>query len=154
MNNTNYNYRKARENELQYLIDTTEKIIKYNYGMFLENDIIILNFSEKEKSEKYIFKNLNECLIMELNNKKIGFSITSENKIHLLIIDKKYQNKNYGKYFLKYLEDKLFEKYNTIELQSFPANIAANTFYENNGWKCNEKVIIGNIEMYKYKKDK
>ena len=68
------------------------------------------------------------------------------------MIDRKHQNKGHGSYLLKYIENKLFEKYDEIELQTFKKNNIANNFYRKNGWKKAEEMNMDDLLLFKYKK--
>jgi ribosomal protein S18 acetylase RimI-like enzyme len=69
-----------------------------------------------------------------------------------MMIAREYQRQNHGTFFLKYLENHLFQTYDTIELQSFAKNIIANNFYEKNGWIKAQEIDIDGILFYRYLK--
>jgi RimJ/RimL family protein N-acetyltransferase len=153
MNNKEYIFIKSEDNDLPILFNIAKEIILDYYITFLDKNIVN-EYINSEKYKEEIIDNIKNCIIMKLENIYIGFSITIGNKIHLIMINKKYQNKNYGTDLLKYTEHKLFEENNSIELQSFENNIIANNFYIKNGWKKGEKIEMNGLIMYKYKKEK
>jgi ribosomal protein S18 acetylase RimI-like enzyme len=148
----NYIFNYATNANLPILVKIARKIISKNYNAFLEKNVI-KEYLKSEECDKEIIANINNCIIMKLENKIIGFSIILENKLHL-IIKRKYQNKGHGTIMLKHIEEKTFERYSIIELQSFEKNNIANNFYEKNGWKISEKINNDNLEMNKYYKNK
>jgi GNAT superfamily N-acetyltransferase len=154
MNDGNeYNFGKMRSNELPILLNMAKEVILHNYVSFLGEDTVNSYINSKQCDEE-ISKNVENCVVIKLVNKCIGFSIILGNKIHLMMIDREYQNKTHGTYLLKHTENILFEKYNTIELQSFAENSIANRFYEKNGWRKVDTINEGGILLNKYKKEK
>jgi GNAT superfamily N-acetyltransferase len=143
----------ASNNDLPILNELAKEIISKYYITFLGKDIAN-NYIESGQCENEINENLNNCIIMKIENKIIGFSIIIGNKLHLIMVEKKYQNQGYGIRLLKYIENKLFEDYNTIKLQSFVKNEIANRFYNKNGWKILNKSNENGMEVYKYIKNK
>jgi GNAT superfamily N-acetyltransferase len=146
-----YGFTKLDKNSLPIVLKMAKEIILTNYISFLDKDSIV-NFINSNQCDREILDNIENCEIIKLKNICIGFSITIENKIHLIMIDRKYQNQGYGTILLKYTENKLFEKYNEIELQTFEKNSAANSFYNKNGWEKTEETSMDGMVLYKYKK--
>jgi GNAT superfamily N-acetyltransferase len=144
-------FNKLDKDFLPIILVMAKDIILNNYISFLDKESID-NFINSKQCDKEIIDNVKNCEIMKLKNICIGFSITIENKIHLIMVDRKYQNKGHGTNLLKYIENKLFEKYNEIELQTFEKNITANNFYNKNGWKKSEEINMDGMKLYKYKK--
>jgi GNAT superfamily N-acetyltransferase len=147
-----YSFSKPDKNDLPVLFIISKEIIANYYSSFLGEDIVY-NYLNTKQHEKEIIDNFENCNVMKLENIIIGFSITMENKIHLIMIDRQHQNKKYGTYLLHYTEAKLFEKYDSIELQSFALNTIANYFYLKNGWKKIEKINTDGIILNKYSKN-
>jgi GNAT superfamily N-acetyltransferase len=146
-----YSFNKLDKDSLPIILEMAKEIILNNYISFLDKDSIY-NFINSKQCDNEILDNVENCEIMKLENICIGFSITIKNKIHLIMIDRKYQNKGNGTHLLKYIENKLFEKYNEIELQTFEKNSTANSFYTKNGWEKAEEINMDGMILYKYKK--
>ena len=146
-------FKNATEEDSPILIKLAINIIQKKYGLFLEKDLIA-KYLESGQCDKEIIENINNCIIMEIENKYIGFSIILENKIHLMMISPEYEKQGNGTKLLKFIENKLFKYFNQIELQSFVGNNIANTFYEKNEWIKVEKINNNGIEVYKYIKIK
>jgi GNAT superfamily N-acetyltransferase len=153
MSTNSHHFSKADKNDISVILTISKDIITNYYASFLGEDITD-NYINSKQYEKEIFDNMESCIVMKLENTHIGFSITIENKLHLMMIDRKYQNNRYGTYLLRHTENILFEKYSTIELQSFTHNTIANQFYTKNGWIKNEEATMGGILLNKYSKNK
>ena len=144
---------KSNKSDLPILSEIAKNIIFKYYATFLDKNIVN-GYIKSKQYEEEILGNIENCIIMKFEKTIIGFSIIIGNKIHLMMIDTKYQNNNYGTILLKYLEEILFQKYSIIELQSFANNTIANNFYNKNMWKKTEEINIDGIMFYKYKKNK
>ena len=107
MKNEEYNFNKLAENDVSIILKIAEEIILEYYDTFLDKNIVNEYISSKQ-SEKEILENIENCITMKIGNKIIGFSIIIENKIHLIMVGKKNQNKNHGTNLLKFTENKLF----------------------------------------------
>ena len=129
------------------------EIILNNYCIFLAKESVE-EYIESGQCDKEIIDNIENCVVMKSDNLCIGFSIIIANKLHLIMIDREFQNKKYGTKLLAYIENMLFTKYKTIELQTFVGNIIAIKFYEKNGWNKIEKISMDNMVFYKFEKNK
>jgi len=114
LKNEEYIFNKLIENELPIIFKIAEEIILEYYVTFLDKNIVNEYINSKQ-FDKEILENIENCITMKKENKIIGFSIIIENKIHLIMVDRKHQNKNHGTNLLKYMENKLFEKNGIIE---------------------------------------
>jgi ribosomal protein S18 acetylase RimI-like enzyme len=146
-----YIFERLKNDDLPILIKTAKDIIQNYYITFLGKKIVN-EYINSNHYKKEIIENIENCVVMKLNGKIIGFSIIQENKIHLMMIDAKYQNKNHGSVLLEFIENKLFIKYPKIELQSFAYNTIANSFYTKNGWKVIEEINTDGLILFKYNK--
>jgi ribosomal protein S18 acetylase RimI-like enzyme len=153
MEEDNYNFNKLDKKDIPIILEISKEIILNYYIAFLDKDIVN-EFINTKQYEKEIIDNIENCIIMKFDNKIIGFSIILDDKIHLIMIDIKYQNKNHGTKLLKYSENRLLEKYSTIQLQSFTENSIANNFYLKNNWKKVEEIKIDGIKLSKFIKEK
>jgi ribosomal protein S18 acetylase RimI-like enzyme len=147
----NYCFDKLTENDLPIVLNIAKEIITNTYISFLEEHIV-KNFIDSKQFENEFFDNFHNCTLLKLNNIIIGFSIIQENKIHLMMIDRNYQNQKHGMYLLRFMENKLFDEYLLIELQSFTGNTIANNFYEKNGWEKIEVINVNSLSFNKYNK--
>ena len=123
-----------------------KKVIINNYTAFLGSDLV-KDFIDSRQSDQEIEDGIANCTIISLLNMPIGFAITKQNRLHLLMIDDAYQNKGYGTKLLAYIEKILWEKYSVIELQSFEKNIRANEFYLKNHWSVLKIEEVEGLEL-------
>ena len=151
--NIEYIFKKLDEMDLPIIFKLSKEIILNNYNKFL-NINIIENYISSKQYVKDIVKDIENCIVMKYGNKIIGFSTISENRINIIMIEVKYQNKKHGTHFLKYLENNLFKEYDELNLESFKDNKIANSFYEKNGWEKNGESEMNGIILNKYKKKK
>ncbi len=142
--NAGYSFRPAKSEDEQTIKDIARQVIMSNYTSFLGAEAV-RNFIESGLSDKEINDGMEHCTLMICNNEIVGFSITNDSLLHLIMIDIACQNKEYGSKLLSYIEDVLFDKYETIHLQSFKENRQAVRFYLKNGWKIIEENPVPEI---------
>jgi ribosomal protein S18 acetylase RimI-like enzyme len=92
------------------------------------------DFIESGQADKEIDDGILNCTLLTCDGFTMGFSITKESLLHLIMIDTGFQHSGYGSNLLHHVENKLFMRYNRISLNSFRANTIANRFYLKNGW--------------------
>jgi GNAT superfamily N-acetyltransferase len=141
------------KNNLPVVLEIARDIIQNNYSSFLDKSMID-NYIKSGLSDKEIIDNMDNCWVIQNDKDCIGFSILLNNKIHLMMINRKYQKQKYGTSLLNIMEDRLFEKYETIELQSFAENTIANNFYEKHHWNKISIKDNGGLVFYQYQKTK
>ncbi len=134
-------YRQATKADAQSLKDIARRIISTNYVSFLGIDATTA-FIESGMSDKEIDAGLDNCTIMICDGKTIGFAITNEDVLHLIMIDVPFQNAGYGSALLAQIEENLFSKFNCIHLQTFQENVSTVQFYLKNEW-----IIISQEEV-------
>ncbi len=120
------------------------RVITSNYKPFLGVESV-RNFIESGLSDKEIDDGMPHCTLMTCNERIIGFSITNDSLLHLIMIDTVFQDKGYGSNLLAYIENNLFDEYATIHLQSFKENTQAVRFYLKNNWKIMEEKVVPEI---------
>ncbi len=126
-------YRQACKADSNKLKKIARGVIAENYVHFLGIEATS-DFIESGKSDKEIVDNLEFCTVLTLSGQIIGFSITKENLLHLLMIDVPFQNKGFGTRLLSFTEEKLFKDYKLLQLQTFEVNTIAVQFYLKQGW--------------------
>lgn len=107
-------------------------------------------------ADKEVEDGLDTCTVMFSNEEMIGFAITKEDLLHLVMIDTLYQNKGFGSKLLSQIENDLFRKYNLIRLQSFKENNNRVAFYQKNGWTTTDEVYVQDmgVTMLSFEKTK
>lgn len=138
-------FRQAAEIDSHNLKDIAKRTIIANYTPFLGEETATA-FIESGMSDKEIDDGINNCDIMLDNEKIIGFAITNEDILHLIMIDVPFQNKGYGSALLAKIEEKLFSVFKIIHLQSFEENISAVKFYLKNGWAIESREKIPELQ--------
>src|SRR5215510_9990745 len=93
--NNEFSFKKLSKKDLQNIINIAREIIEKYYVTFLDKKIVNEYINSKQ-FENEILENIENCTVMKMKNKIIGFSIIIGNKIHLIMIDSKYQKKNNG----------------------------------------------------------
>lgn len=137
-------FRKAKHSDSKDLKSIAERIIRLNYTPFLGVDAVS-GFLKSGMSEKEIDNGINDCIVALHCDKIIGFAITKEELLHLIMIDIPYQNKGYGSQLLFYVENDLFNKFETIRLQSFKENENAVQFYLKKRWKIKGEELLSEL---------
>lgn len=126
------NYRKADPGDRETLKRIARDVITKNYVPFL-GEKLTREFIDSGASDSEIDRGLASCIVLEENTRIIGFAITNNDILHLLMIAPEFQRKGCGTKLLEYTESVMFEKYQTIKLQSFKKNVQAISFYQKNG---------------------
>jgi RimJ/RimL family protein N-acetyltransferase len=144
---------KLNKNNLLSVLEIARDIIQNNYSSFLGKDTVV-NYIKSGLCDKEITDNMDNCWIMKNDEDYIGFSILIDNKIHLMMINRKHQKQKYGSSLLQIMEDLLFEKFEVIELKSFARNVMANNFYEKNNWQKTDEIEDNGLLFYQYRKIK
>jgi GNAT superfamily N-acetyltransferase len=151
MTSENINFAKMDKSDLPDILRISEDIILNYYVSFLGENAVNDYISSRQFEDEIIL-NMNNCVVMKTGEVIIGFSILLGNKLHLIMIDRIFQNKKYGTKLLNNVEGVLFTDYSVIELQSFTGNIIANTFYEKNCWRKVEEINMNGLSLLKYEK--
>ncbi len=136
-------YRPARHEDISALKHLAVEVIRHNYTPFL-GAAAVEAFISSGEAEAEIDNGLERCMVLEDHGAAIGFAITNEDVLHLLMIAPGVQRQGYGTGLLRHVETALFRRFPRITLQSFKANEAANAFYRRNGWKVvGEEMLEG-----------
>jgi GNAT superfamily N-acetyltransferase len=139
--------------DLNILKDIAKRVIRLNYTPFLGANAVH-DFIESGQADKEIDDGIHNCTLLTGNGVTIGFAITKESLLHLIMIDTGFQRSGYGSKLLRYVENELFMRYDCIYLNSFKANIIANRFYIKNGWRLvqNDEEREADDMMIKFEK--
>jgi ribosomal protein S18 acetylase RimI-like enzyme len=84
--------------------------------------------------EHYLAENLVHSTVLVEDGTIVGYAVSKQNLIDLMMIDLPYQRSGLGTALLRHMEDVLFQTHQSIRLESFKENSAANSFYRKNGW--------------------
>ena len=119
--------------DIYILKNIAKRVIRLNYIPFLGTGVV-QDYIESGQADKEIDDGIHNCMLLVGNEILIGFVITKESLLHLMMIDTIFQHAGYGSKLLKHTESKMFMLYEHIYLNSFKANTIANRFYLKNGW--------------------
>jgi ribosomal protein S18 acetylase RimI-like enzyme len=151
MDTDNISFSKMDVSDLTDILRISKDIILNTYVTFLGAETVNEYISTRQYEDE-IVPNMADCMVMKAGEAIIGLSILLKNKLHLIMIDRKYQSMKYGSQLLEYAEGILFEDYSVIELQSFTGNVIANRFYEKNGWQKVEEIKLHGLSLFRYEK--
>jgi GNAT superfamily N-acetyltransferase len=138
--------RKAKTDDIQTLQEIAKRVIRNNYTSFLGQDNVAY-FIDSGQSDKEIEDGIKSCFVMRQNETIIGYAVVRNDLLHLIMIDVPYQHKGYGVEFLAFIEQKMFDTYSEIKLQTFEKNIDTIRFYEKNGWAIKSVEHIEEMDM-------
>jgi ribosomal protein S18 acetylase RimI-like enzyme len=110
-----------------------KRVIRLNYTPFLGANAVH-DFIESGQADKEIDDGIHNCTMLTSDGVTLGFAITKESLLHLIMIDTGFQHSGYGSKLLHHVENMLFARYDCISLNSFKANTVANQFYLKSGW--------------------
>lgn len=148
-------YRQATKTDAPALKEIAQRVIRTNYVSFLGIDATTA-FIESGMSDQEIEAGLDHCTLVVLEEQILGFAITHEEVLHVIMIDVPFQHAGYGAALLSHIEAKLFSHYNSIRLQTFEGNALSVQFYEKQGWviRQREEVPEWNQTMLQFEKVK
>lgn len=131
-------FRKAIPSDIPSLKAIARSVIRHNYTPFLGEDAVE-SFIGGGASDAEIEKGLERCAILVENDDIVGFAITDDDVLHLIMVAVEHQNKGYGAKLLAYIEKQMFSDFDSIRLQPFAENHATNEFYRKHGWTLASK---------------
>lgn len=134
-------YKKATPNDAPTLKEISTRVICTSYTSFLGAEMVN-EFITSGLADKEIDDGIQACTLMFDDVTLIGFAITSRDLLHLLMVDVPYQNRGYGRMLLLETENRLFETYDEIHLQTFEENGGAVDFYLRNGWRVTGSEVV------------
>lgn len=125
--------RKADQTEITVIIETLQRTIRASFTGFLGEEEVG-SFIESGGVERFATEYLDAMEVLLLNGVIIGFVVTKENAIDLLMVDCDHHGNGYGSRLLEHAENELFEKFDQLRVDSFRDNTGANSFYQIHGW--------------------
>lgn len=147
--------RKAVANDSPEIKRIARNVIFHNYTPFL-GVAATTAFVESGMSDQEIEQGICGCILLERGDGIIGFCITKESLLHLIMVDVPFQNAGYGERLLVHAEAELFGRYKRSCLQTFLENSAAIRFYAKHGWQAvgQTEVPEMGVTMVRYEKVK
>jgi ribosomal protein S18 acetylase RimI-like enzyme len=125
--------RDAIQTDVEDLIALSRENISKIYATFLGIETVD-SYLQSGAVEQYLEENLSTCLVLVGDDSIVGYSVPKRDLIDLMMVDARYHRRGLGTVLLRHMEDTLFQTYRSLKLESFEANLAANSFYRKNGW--------------------
>ncbi len=150
-----YSFRPAKPEDAQTVREIARRVIESNYTPFLGAEAV-RGFIDSGQADQEIDEGMAHCMLMVCGGAVMGFAITRDALLHLIMVDTACQNRGYGAKLLAYIEGELFEDYETIRLQTFKENAQAVGFYLKNGWRITQETPVPEMEktMLSFEKTK
>jgi len=125
--------RQERTSDIKTLIALSRRTISASYRVFL-GDQAVDAFIHSGADDEYVRENIGCRSVILADAKIVGYSVTKDNLIDLMMIDHEFHRCGLGTRLLQYVEERLFRIYDELVLESFEGNQRANSFYRKNGW--------------------
>lgn len=119
--------------DLEALIALSRENISEAYASFLGKETVDA-YLQSGAVKRYLAENVSDCTVIVCGSKIVGYSVQKQNLIDLMMIDLRHQRRGLGTALLQRMEDTLFQSHQSLRLESFKENAAANAFYRKNGW--------------------
>ncbi len=133
--------RPAEPEDAQTIKEIARRVIESNYTPFLGLEAV-RGFIDSGLSDQEIDDGMGSCTLMIRDEGIVGFAITKDSLLHLIMVDTACQNRGYGAKLLAHIENILFGRYETICLQTFKENAQAVRFYLKNGWRITRETPV------------
>lgn len=130
----NIRFRKGTIADMEALAALSRKNISEIYPSFLGEDAVE-SYLQSGAVERYLAENVTRCVVLVGDGTVIGYSVSNQDLIDLMMIDAEFHRLGLGTALLRYTEDILFQTHELLKLESFKSNARANEFYQKNGWK-------------------
>jgi ribosomal protein S18 acetylase RimI-like enzyme len=126
--------RAAKSEDLPAIQAVARRTIDACYRPFLGNEGVE-TYLNSGACDAYLAENLEDCRVLVDKQHILGFSVCKADLIDLMMVDVNAHRRGYGSVLLSDCEDRLFERYSEIRLESFEGNESANAFYVEHEWR-------------------
>ena len=150
---TKMQIRKATIADTETLVSLSRRTISKSYRTFL-GDEGVDGFIDSGEIERFIDQSIDQTSVLVVEGKIIGYSVSEDNLISLMMIDADYHRRGYGSALLEHMEKALFVTHKELSLESFEMNHNANNFYRKHGWIEDRRFVNPdyNIDMIAFRK--
>lgn len=131
---TKLRIRKAQETEADEIKRLASEVVISNYSPFLGAKTT-KTYVDNGASDDEIDNNIHDMYVGLYDNEIVGIAVLHDDLLHLLMIKHKYQGSGLGGAMLAFAEDKMFENYDVITLETFEDNTPTIAFYSKHGWQ-------------------
>ena len=125
--------RRAVESDLPEIQSIARRTIDACYRPFLGDESVDW-FINDGGSDQYLSENVADCRVLMSEDSIVGFCVTKNDLIDLMMVDSAVHRQGYGAAMLKDCERRLFAEFDELRLESFEGNTVANNFYRKHGW--------------------
>lgn len=147
--------RPATDADVGPLVTLSRRTIAENYAAFLGHEAV-RSYIDSGAVDDYVAESVGLCHVLIGDGRVLGLTVTRGNLIDLMMIDTLHHRRGLGTRLLQYVEERLFNQYETLVLESFQDNAQANAFYQKNGWAAvrtfNDE--SSGVEKIEFRKDK
>lgn len=146
---TQLTIRKANSDDLPAIQAITEKTVNACYRKFLPEEVV--DEYLKGGAEREVNDNMATCTVAIQDGVVVGYVITIDNLIHVMMVTPFAQRNGVGSALLKHVSGELFETYDTLQLDTFFGNERAVPFYRKHGWIVRQVVdepSVGDMRVY------
>jgi GNAT superfamily N-acetyltransferase len=140
--------RKALPGDIDALIALSTRTIGASYRSFL-GDATVDAFLGCGAVAQYCRDHIDGCIVLADGGRILGWCVTKDNLIDLMMIDADHHRQGLGSALLKHAEDTLFESHGELTLESFEQNDQANRFYARHGWRAVDRYFDADSGVYK-----
>ena len=134
----NTTFQRAKKSDLEIIQTIAKHTVDQGYRYFLDAHTVD-DYLSSGRLDRYLIKNFNNTWILKLDESIVGFAICIDNIIDFMLINFDHHRNGLGTKLLQHCENMLFEKHQTIALESFEENTKATKFYLANNWAIVEK---------------
>jgi GNAT superfamily N-acetyltransferase len=126
--------RRAVTSDVDRLIRLTRETIGASYRSFLGDDAVD-GYIGSGAVERYVEESIARSSVILRDGEIVGYAVWRDDLIDLMMIDHAAQRQGLGTVLLRHVEAELFQSHDELRLESFEANLGANAFYRENGWR-------------------
>lgn len=131
---------KLKKSDIENVQKNYRENIMINYLSFFSQETID-SYISNGRTDKEILDNLDNCWVFKSNSRFVGFTIFSDDTIHLIMIKLGFQYFGFGSYLLKFAEKKLSKNNSLIRVETFKENEAAMKLFKKNGWRAKSEIV-------------
>ncbi len=125
--------RKATNDDVDALVALSRTTISTSYPSFL-GAAEVESYIASGAVDRYVQENIEHCLVLVGDGRVVGYSVTKDNLIDLLMVDVDSHRSGFGTALLRHVENILFQTYEALVLETFSGNEPAIAFYRKHGW--------------------
>lgn len=125
--------RKAAQIDAEEVKRLASEVVLCNYTPFLGTQTT--TYVDSGASDNEIDSNIEDMYVGVYDDEIVGIVVLHDDLLHMLMVKYWYQGHGLGGVVLAFAEDKLFESYDVISLETFEDNAPTIAFYLKHGWK-------------------